>query len=194
MRKSNSQKNEQLESTLWKIDPAIDVNRISLEDVKLVFAQAEKRLDDTVKTGETISARTMSLMTIMVGILVALCGFFISNWKGWQNITAKDYVTMIGLVYIMALVGYMIKNVLPDNYYVLGSYPRQLMTPNFFAPEVDEKKITIFMYMSEIENYDYRIAKNLRANDARWKRYRYAVIALSFLPAILGLIYMGCDR
>lgn len=50
---------------LWKIDPTIDVNRVSIEDVKLVFAQAEKRLDDTIKTGELIAGKTMTLMTLM---------------------------------------------------------------------------------------------------------------------------------
>jgi hypothetical protein len=41
----------------WKIDSSIDVNRVSLEDVKLIFGQAEKRLDDTVKTGESIASK-----------------------------------------------------------------------------------------------------------------------------------------
>lgn len=39
----------------WKIDPAININRVSLEDVKFVFTQAEKRLDDTMKTGDGIT-------------------------------------------------------------------------------------------------------------------------------------------
>ena len=103
----------------WKIDPSIDVNRISLEDVKLIFAQAEKRLDDTVKTGELIAGKTMTLMTLMVGILVALSGFLISNWNGWTQLTAKEFVAMIGALYIVVLFTYMLKNVLPNDYFVL---------------------------------------------------------------------------
>jgi hypothetical protein len=35
----------------WKIDPSMDVKRVTVEDVQLVFGQAEKRLDDTVIDG-----------------------------------------------------------------------------------------------------------------------------------------------
>jgi hypothetical protein len=35
-----------LQKPPWRIDPSIDVNRVSLEDVKLIFSQAEKRLAD----------------------------------------------------------------------------------------------------------------------------------------------------
>ena len=60
-----------------EIDPSIDVDRVSLEDVKLIFAQAEKRLDDTVKIGENIASKTMSMITLMAGVLIALSGFII---------------------------------------------------------------------------------------------------------------------
>ena len=67
---------------MWKIDPSIDVTRVSLEDVRFVFSQAEKRLDDTAKTGESIASKTMSMMTLMAGVLIALSGYTISDWKG----------------------------------------------------------------------------------------------------------------
>ena len=176
----------------WKIDPSIDVNRISLEDVKLIFAQAEKRLDDTVKTGELIAGKTMTLMTLMVGILVALSGFLISNWSGWAQLNAREFVAMIGALYIVVLFTYMLKNVLPNDYFVLGSDPRHLMTPNFFDKSVPKEKITVFLYMSEIENYDFRIEYNRTINMRRIKRYRDSVIAVWILPLLLGIIYTFC--
>jgi len=177
----------------WKIDPAIDINRVSIEDVKLVFAQAEKRLDDTVKTGELIAGKTMTLMTLMAGLFVALSGFFISNWNGWAQMNAKVFVAIVGSVYILLLFTYMLKNVLPNEYYVLGSNPRELMSPSFYDPALPTEKIAIFMYMSEIENYDFRIEYNRERNSERWKRYRYSVIALWIMPAGLGILYMACN-
>ena len=56
-----------------------------------------------------------------------------------------------------------------------------------------KEKITIFIYMSEIENYDYRIRRNFRINDEKLKRYRYGVIALFGLPIVLGIVYFGCS-
>lgn len=175
---------------IWKIDSSIDVDRVSLEDVKFIFSQAEKRLDDTVKTGESIAAKTMSMITLMAGVLIALSGFIISDWKGTPAATPKDYVAILGAIYIFGLFVYVINNVLPNKYYVLGSEPEELMIPPFFDTVVPQDKITIFIYMSEIENYNLRIEKNLEANTGRWARYRLSVISFLLLPVFLGIMYM----
>jgi hypothetical protein len=177
----------------WKIDPSIDVDRVSLEDVKLIFSQAEKRLDDTVKTGESIASKTMSMITLMAGVLIALSGFIISDWKGIAKATHKDYVAIIGVLYIFSLFVYVINNVLPSKYFVLGSEPEELMIPQFFDLAVQKDKITIFIYMSEIENYNLRIKKNLKANTSRWERYRLSVISFLILPVVLGIAYLICE-
>ena len=80
------------------------------------------------------------------------------------------FVAIIGSVYILCLVTYMLRNVLPNEYYVLGSNPRDLMSPSFYDPALPAEKIAIFMYMSEIENYDSRIEYNREKNSERWKR------------------------
>lgn len=178
----------------WKIDPAINVDRASLDDIRFVFAQAEKRLDDSVKTGELITSRTMTLMTLMAGLLIALSGFFISNWNGWAKLNARVLVSLIGVLYILGTVTYMLKNVLPDEYFVLGSYPRDLITPNFYDPALPADKIAILMYISEIENYDSRIDYNRKKNNTRWNRYRHSLIALWLMPMILGVLYMACYK
>ena len=175
---------------MWKIDSSIDVNRVTLEDVKFIFTQAEKRLDDTVKTGESIASKTMSMITLMAGVLIALSGFTISNWKGFSEATHKDSVAIIGSLYILGLFIYMVNNVMPNKYFVLGSEPEELMIPQFFDAALPLDKITIFIYMSEIENYNLRIEKNLEVNTGRWKKYRYSIIAFLLLPVILGILYI----
>jgi hypothetical protein len=177
----------------WKIDPSIDVDRVSLEDVKLIFSQAEKRLDDTIKTGESIASKTMSMITLMAGVLIALSGFIISDWKGAGAATHKDYLAIIGALYTFGLLVYVINNVLPNKYYVLGSDPEELMIPQFFDSAVPQGKITIFIYMSEIENYNLRIEQNLRVNTGRWTRYRLSVISFLLLPVVLGIGYIICN-
>lgn len=174
----------------WKIDRSIDVDRVSLEDVKFIFSQAEKRLDDTVKTGESIASKTMSMITLLAGVLIALSGYMISNWNGVALASHKDEVAIIGSLYSIGLSIYMIKNVLPNKYYVLGSEPENLMKPEFFDKNVQSDKITIFIYMNEIENYNLRIERNLEVNTRRWRRYRFAINAIVALPVVLGSIYM----
>ncbi len=174
---------------MWKIDPSIDVNRVSLEDVKFIFSQAEKRLDDTVKTGESIASKTMSMITLMVGVLIALSGFMISDWKSLPSATHKDYTAVIGSIYILGLFIYMVNNVLPSRNFVLGSEPEELMIPQFFDEAVQLDKITILIYISEIENYNLRIAENLEINRGRLTRYRLSIILLLLLPIVLGITY-----
>ena len=86
--------------------------------------------------------------------------------------------------------GFGIKNVLPNKYFVLGSEPEIMMIPSFFDTSVKNDKITIFIYMNEIENYNLRIEKNLEVNTDRWKQYRFSVFAILLLPVILGSIYV----
>lgn len=173
----------------WRIDPAIDIERMSLDDLKLFFSQAEKRLDDTVKTGESIASKTMSMLTLMAGLLITLSGYLISNWKNVPEMTHKDCVALLGAVYLFFICLYTIKNVLPNEYHVLGSEPSDMITPNFFDPAVNVNHIPKFIYISEIENYDYRIEVNLVVNKARWKRYKGTVVALVALPILLGIVY-----
>ena len=174
---------------VWKIDPSIDVDRVSLDDVKLIFSQAEKRLDDTVKTGENIASKTMSMITLMAGVFVALSGFMIANWDSSTPATKKDYLAVFGCCYLLALFIYAIRNILPDKYFVPGSEPDLLLVPSFFAAAIPKDKITLFLYMSEIENYNLRIEKNLEMNERRWKRYRRSVILFLIFPILLGLLY-----
>lgn len=173
----------------WEIDPSIDVDRVSLDDVKLIFAQAEKRLDDTVKTGESIASKTMSMITLMAGVLLGLSGFIISDWKGLSLATHRDWVGIFGCVYILSLLIYMIRNVMPNKYQMLGSEPEELMIPEFFTPSIPQDKITIFIYMNEIEEYSLRIQDNTKMNIRHGRCYQLSVILFLAFPIVLGFFY-----
>jgi hypothetical protein len=174
----------------WRISSAIDIDRVSLEDVKLIFSQAGKRLDDTVKTGENIASKTISMITLMAGVLIALSGFMLTDWKGWSSATPKDYVAIIGAFYILILFIFMIKNILSDTYFALGSEPHKLMIPQYFEAGIPQEKISIFIYMNEIENYDARIRSNAELNIRRLARYRFSTRSFLLLPMVLGVIFV----
>ena len=129
------------------------------------------------------------MITLMTGVLIPLSGFVISNWSEKIALSNRVIVAIEGSLYLLFLFIYMLKNVLPNRYFVLGSEPSELMVPPFFAKGVREDKITIFLYMSEIENYDLRIESNLVVNAKRWKRYRLSVIWFLMLPVLLALTY-----
>ena len=58
----------------WKIELSNDCN-VTLDDVKFIYSQAEKRLDDTIKTGETIASKTTTILTLMTGVIVGVSAY-----------------------------------------------------------------------------------------------------------------------
>jgi hypothetical protein len=173
----------------WRIDPSIEINRVSLEDAKLIFSQAEKKLAETVRTRESIESKTMTVVSLMTGALMALCGYIISNWKNDDPISHKALVATLGVVYILGLFIYMLRNIVTDRYFMQGSKPSQLMSPSYFAKGIPQDKITLFLYFSEIESYNLRIEQNLEENRRRLHLLGLSITLLLFLPIFLGITF-----
>lgn len=173
----------------WKIQLSNESN-VTIDDVRFIFSQAEKRLDDTIKTGETIASKTTTILTVMIAVIVGVSAFLINKWTGFAEIDNKIIVSAVAIIYVALVLVYMIKNVLPNHYYVGGSLPKDLFSDVYFNDNVDRTKQTVYMYMSEIENYQFRIEKNWSVNDERWSKYIGSVIALLIMPFALAILYI----
>jgi hypothetical protein len=179
----------QLAETDWTIDQSINVDRLSVDELKLIFSQAEKRLDDTVKQGESIASKTMSMITLMAGLLVALSGYIISVWKGSAALTNKDWVGIVGCLYLLGLLIYVINNVMTYKYFVVGTRPEILIESTFSDDDIQDSKMLLLLYINEIEEYNWRIGENAYLNRRRWRRYRISAMLLLFFPLVLALLY-----
>ena len=73
---------------------------------------------------------------------------------------------------------------------LVGRYPKIYLVTFIFNDNVDRAKQTVYMYMSEIENYQFRIEKNWSVNDERWSKYIGSVIALLIMPFALAILYI----
>ena len=173
----------------WSIDQSLNIDRISMEELKLIFSQAEKRLDSTTKKGENIASRTMSIITIMVGLLIALSGYTISIWKGFSALTIKDWVAIVGCLYLLGLLIYVISNIITHRYSQAGSRPERLVNSTYNDDEIPRTKMLLLLYINEIENYNERIANNSTLNRRGWLRCRISIRLLLFFPFVLALLY-----
>jgi len=173
----------------WKIAVSNE-NNVTIEDVKFIYSQAEKRLDDTIKTGETIASKTTTILTLMTGIIVGVSAYIVNKWEGLTSVDNKIIVSTIAIIYVALVLVYMIRNVLPNHYHVAGSLPKDLFSDVYFNDSVDRNKQTIYLYMSEIENYQFRIEKNGTVNDERWSKYIGSIIALLIMPFLLAILYV----
>ena len=173
----------------WTIDQSINVDRLSMDELKLIFSQAEKRLDDTVKQGESIASKTMSMITLMAGLLIALSGYTISIWKGFYALTTKDWVGIVGCLYLLGLLIYAINNVMTHNHHVAGSKPEDLVNATYSEDDIAGNKMLLLMYINEIEDYNWRIECNTMLNRQGWRRYRTSVRVFLLFPIVLAFLY-----
>lgn len=160
-----------------------------MEELKLIFNQAEKRLDGTIKEGETIASRTTTMVTLMAGLLIALSGYTISIWKGFSALAAKDWVAIVGCLYILGLLIYIVGNIVTHRYFLTGSQPQDLVNATYDDDEIPRNKMLLLLYLNEIEEYNDRIANNSTLNRRGWHRYRICIRLLLFFPFILALLY-----
>ncbi len=177
-----------MDNDRWKINIANE-NNVTLEDVKFIFEQAEKRLDDTVKTGASISSKNTGILTVMTGVIIALSSYVIDKWVSFSSVDNKIFVSFVAVAYISALIAYMIKNILPSHYHVVGSLPQELFVQQFFEDSLERQKQIIYLYMSETENYQFRITHNESKNKNRWICYMTSMIALVIMPFFLAIVY-----
>jgi hypothetical protein len=179
----------QTAEAFWTINQSINVDRLSMDELKLIFNQAEKHLDDTVKQGENIASKTMSMITLMAGLLVGLSGYTISIWKGPASLNNKDIVAIFGCLYILGLLIYVINNIMTYYYWVAGSPPEELVNSTYTDDDISGSKMLLLLYINEIEEYNLRITNNTKLNHRRWRRYRISVCLLLFFPFVLALLY-----
>jgi hypothetical protein len=179
----------EISETTWTIGESLNIDRVSMEELKLIFNQAEKRLDNTVKEAESIASRTMSIVTLISGVVIALCGYTISIWKGISALAIKDWIAIFGCLYLLGLLIYIISNIITHRYFMGGSDPERLVNSTYEDDEIPRSKMLLLLYINEIEHYNSRITNNSALNHQGWRRYRISVRLLLVFPFVLALLY-----
>ncbi len=165
--------------------------KLTIEDAKFIFEQAEKILADSVTNSEDIVDRTGTLITLLSGALIAFASYIIAN----HNAGFKDKVldaAIAGSIYSFILVFVSFENTKPRIYQIPGSLPKDLFVDAFFVNGIQSDKRIIHFYVSEFENYQFRIETNSELNKIRWRRYKYLQYGTLVLPLILLLTYWVC--
>lgn len=162
--------------------------KLTSDDAKFLFDQAEKFLKDSVENSNLIVSRTSSLITLLAGTLIALIGFVISKFN-LKSIDALTIAAIIGVIYVYILIYNAFENTKPQVYLIPGALPKDLFADAFFIDGITDEKRIIHFYVSEIENYQFKIEKNNEINKIRWNRYARLLKAIVYLPLILAVAY-----
>lgn len=179
----------------WKGND-INKEKLTLNDAKFLFEQAEKFLKDSVENSNLIVSRTSSLITLLAGTLVALIGYVISklnlnnHYPFWNNINPLVVAAVTGIIYVYIGIYDAFENTKPQVYLIPGALPKDLFADAFFVAGIEADKRIIHFYVSETENYQFKIEKNNELNKVRWNRYERLLKAIVFLPLILCVVYL----
>lgn len=169
----------------------------NVDEYKFVFTQAEKRLDDSNKTFDATTTKSVTLISLGVVILSTLTTYFFLQNDIEGTFNPKLFTVLMLAVYSFIVLYFLIRNILPSDYQPVGSLPSDLLLQEFYdeytnqenAP--DHEKTIRAMYFSELVSYDHRIEWNNNVNAVRLFRFRRCTIALLMLPIIGLAVYCG---
>jgi hypothetical protein len=105
----------------------------TLDDLKFVFSQVEKRVKETADDGDRLHNKSLTIAGICLTIMTALIGWIVSNvWKeGMPLIGAASYVVG-SLWYAISVLK---PNVYPQEYRSIGSLPSDLLVDVIFKDQ-----------------------------------------------------------
>lgn len=174
---------------MW--EPKInDWSKVTIEHAKFIFSQAEKRVDESVKTADLISSKLYNLLTLNAALFVGIGGYISSNV--YKEGVSREIFSMavIAAIYLLLIIIYIFLHIKPKGFYTSGSQPKDLFVQEFF--EVEDADIsTMYFYAQEAKNYQERISHNATINTSRAKSISIAIVAMILLPILLTLLFIS---
>lgn len=163
--------------------------KLSKEDAKFIFEQAEKMLKDSVESNALIISRTNTLIPILSTLVIAITGYIINQLgkTDMQNFLITAAVTDL---YFLVLTILAVTNVLPHPYSAVGSLPINLFDDRFFINAIPNDDRIMRYHISESEDYQTRIEANNKTSSRRWKTYKGTLWALALSPIFIAFIYL----
>lgn len=168
-----------------KWSPKLDnCKKLTLEDAKFFFEQAEKYLQDITDSHKSIIEKSNILLALMLTFLSGFVGFNINkvSTEGGNDDFSIALWILIGYLFFGVI--YLISNIKPTQYMALGSQPNKIFVDFFFRPAVSNEERIIRLYVSEIERYQHRIDVNKEINEMKWKVYKKTIYILFGIPIV----------
>lgn len=173
----------------WVADIDNEKN-VTLDDLKFIFAQAEKRLDDGIKNFDATTTKSISFITLSATLLTALTAYFFVNLDVKGAFDPKLCTVLCCCIYTAFVLYRFVSIILPKTYQPMGSYPQDLYKDVMFTDNLKPNNRSIFyLYLGELENYNCRIFQNAEANGQRLHVFNQSAILICSMPGFGLLIY-----
>ncbi|MGF7072303.1 hypothetical protein [Mucilaginibacter sp. 3215] len=166
------------------------LNKLTLEDAKFIFEQAEKSYNYTIETAKGIYERSNGLLTLVSGVLIGLVAYAIGKWKDTPHLDSLLFTAIVGIFYFL-IVGLMfvLQGLTPSEYLLPGTNPKVYFDKAFFHKDIADDERILRFYKVEIINYQERIEQNTKKNNYRWNIYVLCLRAIFFSPIVMGIAF-----
>ncbi len=170
----------------WVIKDS-EIETFQLDDLKFVFQQVEKRLQDTLDTNNLITNRINLLLTLLMGLIITLAGYgFKKIIEEPENIGVLTYMCFVSASYYLIIVYLLYRDLFPHKYAVPGEIATKLIDQYFL--EKNESIRIKYLYGLQIDTYQFRIDNNKAINESKWKRYESSLLLIFISPILLGVV------
>lgn len=164
--------------------------KLTLSDARFIFEQAEKYLKETSAVGDVILARTITLITVVIGIIAAFLTYISNDWICNKSLDAISISGLISIIYLLILCWMLRKNIKAHKYSIAGRPPDELVKGIFFVDKIPKDDRTRFYYISEIEAYQAKITWNNDINGKRWYEFHKCLTGVILIPIVLLSIFI----
>jgi hypothetical protein len=167
-----------------------NLKKLTVEDAKFFFDQAEKQLKETSESSSLIVGRVSTLLTLIAGLFIALVGFTINKYAASHKLNELLITAIIGIPYLFYILYQLVINLRGWNYRVIGSEPKSLFSDVFFDDSIESKNRIINLYASEMREYQIRIEENKVINEKRWKLYDDTLLGIILFPLVMVIVFI----
>ncbi len=194
--------NQRYEQTEWEKQLSLFQDKITIEEVRFAFEQAEKLLNDTIEDSQTIVSRVNIIMTLLAGALLFLGGYIVSQitGKNFDHLATVKFsvflrfhpILIIAGIVTMGLVVILLRlsvHLFGLSYYTLGSQPKDLLVSGYYKQKLTDSERLISYYLGELKNYQYRITVNMWKNEIRWEQVNIIITQVSYLILLAYLLF-----
>ncbi len=160
----------------------------SVEHLKFVFSQAEKRLEESNNSIDFTTSKTFSIVSIILAAFSAILVYVFSNFDINGVFDPKMSTAIIMSLYLLYVLYRLRKNIMHIKYEPKGSLPSKMLTncPKWANTEEMHFKTTIY---DELVSYDRRTNRNYEFNKPRVLIIDKVVWLLIVFPIISVVIY-----
>ena len=166
-----------------------NIEKITLDEAKFIFEQAEKLLQQVINSSNIIISRTTTLISIAIALMVALTGYSFTKYQSNSLHDPLFISSVYGSVYLFVLCFLLVLNIKSKDYSMTGANPKDLLNNSIFVFDSEHDKRIITLYANEITNYQEKIRKNIQTNKNRWSLFNWTLYLMICTPIVMLLAY-----